>query len=71
MIADLRWEEGRFAQWPGHKGTPVASPSKPLHYAGKSLAREGVERRGDGEATLPIRIMGRSRHRLSSFCRLP
>jgi hypothetical protein len=40
------------------KEHPRLPPGTPLHAEGKLLAGEGMEGMGDGEATLPIRLMG-------------
>jgi hypothetical protein len=40
------------------KEHPRLPPGKPLHQEGKLLAGKGMERMGDGEAKLPIRVMG-------------
>jgi hypothetical protein len=40
------------------KEDPRLPPGKPLHDEGKLLAGQGMERVGDGEAKLPIRLMG-------------
>jgi hypothetical protein len=40
------------------KEHPRLPPGKPLSDEGKLLAGEGMERMGDGEAKLPICIMG-------------
>jgi hypothetical protein len=40
------------------KKHPRLPPGTPLHAEGKPLAGGGVEGMGDGEAKLPIRLMG-------------
>jgi hypothetical protein len=40
------------------KEHPRLPPGTPLHDEGKLLAGEGMEGMGDGEAKLPIRLMG-------------
>jgi hypothetical protein len=59
----IRPSRGKRADLPGGrvlKKHPRFSPGKPLHEEGKLLAGEGMERMGDGEEKLPIRIIGYS-----------
>jgi hypothetical protein len=52
---------GKRAALPGgrvQKKHPRLSPGTPLSEEGKQLAGEGMEGMGDGEAKLPIRLMG-------------
>jgi hypothetical protein len=52
---------GKRADGPGGrvlKEHPRLPPGTPLHEEGKLLAGKGMERMGDGEAKLPIQVMG-------------
>jgi hypothetical protein len=62
----VRWREirpsrGKRADLPSGRVLKEHSrltPGPPLHEEGKLLAGEGMEGTGDGEAKLPIRVIG-------------
>jgi hypothetical protein len=61
--SEIRPSRGKRADLPSRrvlKEHARLSPGTPLNEEGKLLAGKGMERRGDGVATLPIRVMGPS-----------
>ena len=58
---EIRPSSGKRADLPSGRVLKEHSrltPRTPLHDEGKLLAGEGMEGMGDGEAKLPIRLMG-------------
>jgi hypothetical protein len=59
--SEMRPSRGKRADRPSSrvlKEHSSLTPGKPLSEEGKRLAGKGMERMGDGEAKLPIRVMG-------------
>jgi hypothetical protein len=59
--SEIRPSSGKRADLPSSRVLKEHSrltPGKPLSEEGKLLAGKGMERMGDGEAKLPIRVMG-------------